>query len=137
MMRALVGLAVATTAYGHASVIMPPSRNAIDGEPGTPWSVPTFGRSPRLLRAAASEPGPAPRCPQRSILLSSVSASLQRCLTVFVSLAQVGWQAPTDRLAYAVRRSMHKWHRCVQQWPECILVQSGARLSSRPPWFHI
>ena len=23
---------------GHASVIMPPSRNAVDGEPGTPWS---------------------------------------------------------------------------------------------------
>ena len=30
--------ATADTARGHASVIMPPSRNAIDGEPGTPWS---------------------------------------------------------------------------------------------------
>lgn len=26
------------TAAGHASVIMPPSRNAVDGAPGTPWS---------------------------------------------------------------------------------------------------
>jgi hypothetical protein len=27
------------SAWGHASVIMPPSRNAVDGaEPGTPWS---------------------------------------------------------------------------------------------------
>jgi hypothetical protein len=38
-MAAALASMVATGAEGHASVIMPPSRNAIDGVmPGTPWS---------------------------------------------------------------------------------------------------
>ena len=31
-------LGMVAMVHGHASVIMPPSRNAIDTEPGTPWS---------------------------------------------------------------------------------------------------
>ena len=34
----LCASAAVSSCYAHASVIMPPSRNAIDGEPGTPWS---------------------------------------------------------------------------------------------------
>ena len=48
--RAMVALALcaallADGVRGHASVIMPPSRNAIDSEPGTPWSG---GKSPAV-----------------------------------------------------------------------------------------
>ena len=42
MTTLLLALAAACTLFAaaaaHASVIMPPSRNAIDSEPGTPWS---------------------------------------------------------------------------------------------------
>ena len=38
LLLALVNLLLVNQAESHASVIMPPSRNAIDGEPGTPWS---------------------------------------------------------------------------------------------------
>lgn len=38
-LMAVAVIATPTMVRGHASVIMPPSRNAIDGVmPGTPWS---------------------------------------------------------------------------------------------------
>ena len=49
MLRAAALLAAVATASGHASVIMPPSRNAIDGEAGTPWCV---GRATQYARPA-------------------------------------------------------------------------------------
>ena len=38
MERLLASLALLPLVAGHASIIMPPSRNAVDGLPGTPWS---------------------------------------------------------------------------------------------------
>jgi len=34
----VVALSLLDTAAAHASMIIPPSRNAVDSDPGTPWS---------------------------------------------------------------------------------------------------
>jgi hypothetical protein len=38
MLRTALILALPTVAHAHGSMIMPPSRNAVDADPGMPWA---------------------------------------------------------------------------------------------------